>query len=620
MTQLLLCPQPRQVTYSEGAFALEPDRLILLDVPNPQALRFAAGRVRQALLDSLGVVWEMTASRTTPAALVALVLRLTPEKIAHPQGYELSIAPESIQINAHDEAGAFYGVCTLVQLMLQSPNLPMIALPCLRIVDWPDFPARGVMLDISRDKVPTLQTVFDLVDRLATWKVNQLQLYTEHTFAYRSHPKPWAKASPFTGEEILALDAFCRERHVQLVPNQNSFGHMQRWLCLPEYHPLAEAPQGYEYPWGGRSDQPFTLCPSDPGSIQLIRELYDELLPHFSSRMFNVGCDETWDLGQGRSQAECAQRGAGRVYLDFLLKIYHEVAARGLRMQFWGDIILQHPELVKDLPKDVIALSWGYEADHPFDQQGARFAEAGLEFYVCPGTSSWNAIAGRTDNALGNLRSAAENGLKHGAAGYLNTDWGDNGHWQPLPVSYLGFLAGAAYSWALEANRSLDVVVALNRHAFDDPAGVLGQVAYDLGNVYRFAGFEPENNSALHSFLQTPLRKIAELYGEKTDADTLRQALQAIHDAVARLPRAASTRQDASLLAREFDYAARTLRHACLRALLALGTPDKDATTLQFDLREIISEHRKVWRARNRPGGLVDSVARFEAARKDYLT
>src|SRR5512145_578624 len=171
MANLLLCPQPRQITFLEGVFALEPDRLILLDSQDPQALRFAAARLRQTLFDSLGLVWEMTASRSAPIELVTLALRVAPEKVAHPQGYELLITPETIQLNAHDEAGVFYGVCTLAQLMTQSPTLPIIELPCLHILDWPDYLARGVMLDVSRDKVPTLQTVFDLVDRLAAWKV-----------------------------------------------------------------------------------------------------------------------------------------------------------------------------------------------------------------------------------------------------------------------------------------------------------------------------------------------------------------------------------------------------------------------------------------------------------------
>lgn len=75
-----------------------------------------------------------------------------------------------------------------------------------------------------------------------------------------------------------------------------------------------------------------------------------------------------------------------------------------------------------------------------------------IPFYVCPGTSSWNTVVGRTDNAVANLVSAAHHGRENGAVGYLITDWGDNGHWQTLPVSYLGFMAGAGLAWNAEAN------------------------------------------------------------------------------------------------------------------------------------------------------------------------
>ena len=116
--------------------------------------------------------------------------------------------------------------------------------------------------------------------------------------------------------------------------------------------------------------QPLPARSRQPASWS--RSLFDELLPHFTSKQFNVGCDETFDLGQGRSKEECERRGTERVYLDYLLQIHNEVAERGYTMQFWGDIIVQRPDLVPELPRDSIALEWGYEADHPFD--GARRA------------------------------------------------------------------------------------------------------------------------------------------------------------------------------------------------------------------------------------------------------
>ena len=574
MTGIWLLPQPRLIEPLDAAHVLQPDRLIAIDAPAPQRLLFTARRFQQALCDRTGFTWSIVAGPATPPDQIGLALRLNPGRSAQPEGYILHSEAGRLTVEAQTEAGVFYGVCTLQQLLSTMPDK---ILPGLHITDWPDFAVRGVMLDISRDKVPTLETTKALIDRLANWKINQFQLYTEHTFAYRRHPAVWAKASPFTGEEILELDAYCRERFVELVPNQNSFGHMQRWFELPQYAPLAEAPDGFDFPWGDHSPGPFSLNPIDPGSLALVTELFDELLPHFTSQTVNVGCDETFDLGQGRSRAECDRLGVGRVYLDYMLKVYEAVKARGHIMQFWGDIIVQYPELIPDLPKDTIALEWGYEAHHPFDEHGAQFAQAGLKFYVCPGTSAWNTLGGRTANALGNLQSAAKNGLKHGATGYLNTEWGDNGHWQTLPISDLGLGMGAAYSWAWEANREADVPRVISQFAFDDPSGNFGRVAYDLGEVYHTLGIEPHNSSVLFWILQWPLAQVGEGYRETVSPATFHEALAAIDRSVAPLGEAQSRRPDAALLRREFELAARMMRHAARRGLYAVGAPDRSA-------------------------------------------
>jgi hypothetical protein len=399
---------------------------------------------------------------------------------------------------------------------------------------------------------------------------------------------------------------------------------MQRWLIHPRYAGLAETMDDFNTPWGVTMTGPFSLAPTDPGTLELVRSLYDELLPHFSSRMLNVGCDESVDLGQGRSREIAEQRGVGRVYLDFLLKIYADVKARGRAMQFWGDIIVEHPDLIPELPRDAIALEWGYEADHPFAEHCPLFAASGIPFYVCPGTSSWNCVAGRTDNAIGNLLNAAENGLKHGAIGYLNTDWGDRGHWQAPPISYLGFVVGAAYAWALDANRELDVPRAVSLHAFRDTTGAMGRVAYDLGNVYRTLPV-PHNSSALFWVLQAPL---AELHTQqRMDVTQLspaafQGALDAIDSAMEPLEEARMSGPDAALIAREYAGTARLLRHACRRAQLALDPGQPQAASirreLDQDMQQIVAEYRQLWLARSRPGGLPDSVARLEKARADY--
>jgi hexosaminidase len=526
------------------------------------------------------------------------------------QGYRLTITSHGVVIEARDGAGAFYGRATLDQLRRLFARTGEI--PAMTIDDAPDFPERGVMLDVSRDKVPTMATLHRLVDELASWKINRLQLYMEHTFAYRAHPSVWADASPLTGDEIEALDAYCRERFIELVPNQNSFGHMERWLRLPKYAPLAEVAE----PVGDY----MSLCPIDPRSAELLAGLYDELLPHFASKSVNVGCDETIDLGRGRSREAVERLGRGRVYLDFVKTIHALVAERGHRTQLWGDIVLEHPELIPELPKDVLALEWGYEADHPFDANGAKFAAAGIEHQVVPGTSAWLSLGGRSTNALGNLEAAARSGLAHGATGMLITDWGDFGHWQPLPVSYLGLAYGAAVAWGHQANRGIDVARVLGTHVFLDGALAMGSIARDLGDVYKETGVLVKNASVLALLLLFPERPLGEGRLAGLTVEGLARAESRAVQAAARLSGTRCDRDDAALLGAEFSLAADLMRHACRLGIARLEAPGGAVASiagparaaLADDLSRLVEEYRRVWRLRNREGGLKDSVGRFE--------
>ena len=593
-----LVPQPRSVLRGAGSFVLGDAGTACLVGCTEKVPPAAA-----ALQGALGSGWRIAVGAVEHAALS---FRIVPH-VAGPQSYRLRITSGRVFAEAQDREGLFYAAVTFAQVVKLSAR----TLPVCDIDDSPDFPARGVMLDISRDKVPTMESLFQLVDLLSGLKINQLQLYTEHTFAYRDHAEVWRDASPMTAEEVCALDVYCQTRCVELVPNQNSFGHLERWLTRPRYTVLAELPQGgAPLPWGGTHEKPTSLCPSDSRSLTFLAGLYDELLPNFSSRLFNVGCDETFDLrGEGRSADRVRQLGEGRVYLDFLKQIHELVAARGRVMAFWGDIIIRHPELVPELPADVVALEWGYEADHPFDAHGRRFAAAGVPFYVCPGTSSWNSLAGRTYNMLENLRSAAENGLKHGACGFLITDWGDGGHWQPLAVSYAGFVYGAGVSWCLGRNSGMDVGAALDAHVSEG----LGRELMDLGDVYRRCGALRGNSTELFHILSKPRTRPL---SPGVTCETLRAVLDLVDGVAETLP------QTQSIIVQEAIHMIRLVRAACHRGLALLdGGIDRPEArrALAAEMEALMASHAEVWRLRNREGGLSDSLARMAHIRNEYL-
>ena len=288
-------------------------------------------------------------------------------------------------------------------------------------------------------------------------------------------------------------------------------------------------------------------------------------------------------------------------------------------MMFWGDIILHKPELLSELPRDIIALNWGYDATHPFERETKAFQNAAVPFYVCPGTSSWCSIGGRYDNMIANLKSAAQNGLKHGAIGYLNTDWGDYGHLQYWPISLPAIAAGAAFSWCYQTNGSADLSPAIDAHVFHDVESVMTSVLRDLGNVYLPLRSQVGNGTALFWALlshQDDKKRWAEVSVEEF-ADCEKR----IEQIVSRLTHSRMNRPagDGALVIDELRNAAAMLTHACRRGQFlhnSAGAPKPEA--LVQELKTIISRHRDLWLLRNRPGGLDDSCSRLNACLTDY--
>jgi hexosaminidase len=618
-----LLPRPHALVLGGGRYRPSRNGMLALR-SEPRIQLFAARRLSRAMERATGGVWSIVGGRGPAEVTLEIDAGRVPA-----EGYRLEIDPHGVSLVAGDAAGHFYGVSTLCQLLAVRGSV----LPTLRIDDRPGLRTRGVMLDISRDKVPTLDTLKGLVDLLASWKVNHVQLYMEHTFAYRAHPEVWAAASPLTAEEILDLDAFCRERHVELVPNQNSFGHMERWFCHPRYQPMAETEHGLKLPWGEVTRWPITLSPAHPDSLTFLDGLYAELLPNFSSRQFNVGCDETFGLGDGRSRALVAAKGGPRTWLDFVVEIRDLATRRGRRLQIWGDMVRRNPDLIADLPRDITILDWGYERERSLAASARPLAEAGQPFYVCPGTSSWSSLAGRTDNAVANMLDAAETAYEYGADGVLLTDWGDGGHWQHLPVSYLGYAWSAALSWSLAANRDLDLPRALDRFAFFDRAGVMGKLAWDLGNAYQQVGFRHGNTTPLHTLytvtigqaragLPQPREGAEVLASDEQVRAGLERAVEWVERTHADLARAdllpggeGPALHDPALVRREFAHAAAMLCHGARRGLFELGAAEPGAGRLSSELDAITAEFVALWTIRNRPGGLSDSLARLLSAR-----
>lgn len=593
----ILRPPPREMAADGGVFFPGPAPRVLWEVPE-EWLFPAMPALREAL--------PPAAEMALPPPARPAAIRVGEDRRLPPDGFTLRIAPDGAVLRAGSRAGLFYGASALAGL-LRAAAAGDGAVPACRVSDAPDFARRGVLLDVSRGKVPTMPALFRLADLLSSLRYNELQLYFEHPFAYPGHAEVWLNASPLTACEIRALDAYCQSRCIELVPNQNSFGHLERWLGHPRYAPLAELPRGgAPLPWGGTRPYPSALTPEGDASVAFLGGLYAGLLPNFTSKTLNVGFDEVFDLrGGGKSAGRIRREGEAGVFLDFLRRVRDEARRRGAdELLFWADMILRGPAVPEGVPPGCRALVWGYEAGHPFEEQCARLEGAGIPFSVCPGTSSWRSLAGRTDNMTANIRAAAAAGRRHGARGLLLCDWGDAGHWQPLAASLPAFVEGARRAWRAEPEPGRDL--ARDAEASGAVAPGHARPLMDLGNLHLRCGATRENASELFQLLSRPM-------GEPVDAGVtpgrLRDVLRRLDAVLEGLPAPPPScgdefraQHDETLLA------GRMIRAACLRGILRLGAMPGGGRRLKEEMQALRKCFAEVWLLRNRPGGLAESL------------
>ena len=569
-----LFPRPRELSQRDG-FLVVPGQ------PHPTA-QFLAN-----LPATIAEAQAALAAKSTDSC------RITEVEILQAESYALKISPAGIELQARDAVGVIYGAQTLRQIHAQNPD----ALPCLEILDGPDLPVRGFMLDVSRCKVPTQAELLALIRALGQLRVNQLQLYVEHTFAFPGHEDAWQDASPLTPAEIRELDAACAALGIELVPNLNTFGHMERWLRHPRYRALAECPQGWIHPLTGQFKEfPGTLKPDDV-SLAFVASLLDDYLPCFRSRQVNIGGDEPWELGQGFSKEAVATRGKHRVYLDHLHKLCALATERGHTPQFWGDILLEDLALAQDAPQDALPVVWGYDAGHPFQTQCGRLQELGRAYLVAPGTSAWQSFTGRLDNALTNQAEAIGAARQHGARGVLVTTWGDNGTHQPWPTAWLPMAAGLAQAWSFTANQEPNAVAAcrvLGDLADDDARAVAAALTH-LGQLDNQIAKANRNKSLSWDFLTAQPAALAGFVAGVTPEEITR-SLAYLEESAGHVDAIQDNRVRTELSV-GLELARAGLRRASGQPLNATAA------------RELRERFEHTWLARARRGGLAESVA-----------
>lgn len=406
---------------------------------------------------------------------------LKDEKLGE-EAYRVRVEEDGITVFYNKENGAYYGSVTLKQILRQAKD----KVRCLEIFDEPDLKIRGFMMDISRDKVPTVETVKQVIDLISEVKMNHFELYVEgFSYGYPSFTQFLKENNYISVEEYQEIERYANSRMVDLVPNQNGFGHMTKWLETEEYKDLAEVPEGI-FLWG-RQRKASTLNPLDPRSLELVKAMYKDMLPYSNSKYFNMNFDEPFELGKGKSKEAVEKEGLGNVYIDFVLKAYEEVKKYNKTPMIWGDVLINHPELLHRLPEEMLFIDWGYDANYPFNRHLKQLSDLNIKFLAAPATTSWCSFLGRTNDWWENIQNACVYTHVHGGEGVIVTDWGDFGHLQFLPISYAPLVFTGLMSWRVrEGTFFTHLPEYLNKVIFKDTKNLMANTIIEFGNYYRY--------------------------------------------------------------------------------------------------------------------------------------
>ena len=461
---MILLPLPKQMEEKEGSLMLRMDTMIVMDASCPQKTIVYARQLKEEIFTWAGMTVEIGRGTFRRGDILLKVDASLGE-----QHYNLKIEDQGAVLCGGSLTALGWAVQTLRQIVRQSAGL----LPHVAIDDEPDMKNRGYYHDATRGRIQTLENMKKLVDTLSFYKMNQLQLYVEHTYLFRDLTELWRDDTPMTAEEVLELDQYCYDGGVELVPSIATFGHLYKLLKTKSFEHLCELPDSFGQRFGFRDRMDHhTVNVSDRDSIALIKDMIAEYMQLFRTDKFNICADETFDLGKGRSAALAEEKGKGVLYMEYIKELFEFLIERGKTPMFWGDIICGHPELYSQLPREVICLNWGYGDDQP-ERETEILHSVGATQYLCPGVRGWNTWVNMIRGGYRNITRMCGYARKHDAIGMLNTDWGDFGHINQPVFSIPGIIFGAVCSWGDKVPEFEELCRQISVLEFGDVSGKL---------------------------------------------------------------------------------------------------------------------------------------------------
>ncbi|MXV49694.1 family 20 glycosylhydrolase [Pedobacter sp. HMF7647] len=358
---LSVIPQPVSITVGSGSFTINRSTVINLQPGvNRQSLVFF-----QRYVESYAG-YSLTVSNAFSGKNV-ISLRIDSNLAAQKEGYRLTVTPQLIELTGHDEAGVFYGLQTLIQLIHVSTN-KMVSVPGCSITDYPRFSYRGMHLDVSRNMFP-VSAIKKWIDVLALYKINTFHWHLTDDQGWRIEIKRFPKLQTisayrdetlighkkelprqfdgkryggyYTQEDAREIVRYAKERHITVIPEIEMPGHASAALTAYPNLGCNGGPYQTAKFWGIFDD---VFCAGNDDTFNFLEQVLDEVIAIFPSEYIHIGGDEC-PKTRWKSCPKCQKRISDQHLKDehelqsyFIQRISNYLLSKNRKIIGWDEI------------------------------------------------------------------------------------------------------------------------------------------------------------------------------------------------------------------------------------------------------------------------------------------
>lgn len=315
---------------------------------------------------------------------------------------------------------AYFRNYLLLVILMAGVNLSLSA-KCFKTPD--SVVVKGFHLDL-RIQVMTMPALKKFVDHLGNKGINTIIMEWEGSYPFVKEPLI-SNRYAYSRAEVTEFIQYCKLKHIQVIPLQQSFGHVEYILRNYKYAALREDQKDFSQ-----------VCPSEPElNKELFTTLYADLIKTHNSPYIHIGGDETYLLGHcEKCKKKATEIGLSRLYFNHIKMLCDIVVSMGKKPIIWADIALKYPDYINLLPKQTIFIDWNYGWDLNRFGDHAKLLNSGYEIWGAPAIRSYPDNYFLTDwqKHFNNIRDFIPMSRKLNYKGIVMTSWSTSGVYSSL--------------------------------------------------------------------------------------------------------------------------------------------------------------------------------------------